>query len=203
MHARSVASSSAFGKIRRPTATTVSAASTSAPGSFAATASAFSRAKRSAWTRGSSPLGTLSSTSAGITASGTTPMRARRSRRRGLAEASTRRIALLEAISDAALGQVVRGQFDQHFVAGQHADAVLAHLARGVAEDFVAILQLDAEHRIGQQLDHPSAHLEKFFLGHSNPYPPELSWRLIAAESYKEKRAENCSSARNCSACAG
>ena len=33
----------------------------------------------------------------------------------------------------------------------------------------MAVLQLDAEHRIGQQFDHLSAHLEKFFLGHSNP----------------------------------
>jgi hypothetical protein len=33
----------------------------------------------------------------------------------------------------------------------------------------MAVLQLDAEHRIGQQLDHPSAHLEKFFLGHAIP----------------------------------
>ena len=72
MQARSVASSSTLGRMRRPTATTVSAASTSASGSCAATASAFSRASRSAWSRGSSPVGTLSSISAG------TPHRARR-----------------------------------------------------------------------------------------------------------------------------
>ena len=42
MQARNVASSSTFGRMRRPTATTVSAASTSASGSAAATASAFS-----------------------------------------------------------------------------------------------------------------------------------------------------------------
>ena len=41
MHARSVSSSSTLGRMRRPTATTVSAASTSASGSFAATASRF------------------------------------------------------------------------------------------------------------------------------------------------------------------
>ena len=56
MQARSVASSSTLGRIRRPTATTVSAASTSASGWRAATASAFSRARRSAWSRGSSPV---------------------------------------------------------------------------------------------------------------------------------------------------
>src|SRR3990170_2363310 len=167
MQARRVASSSTLGRIRRPTATTVSAARTRASGSRNAIASAFSIARRSAWTRGNSPLGTLSSTSAGVTASGTTPIRARRSIRRGLAEASTRRIVLLEAIGDAALGQIVRGQLDQHFVAGQHADAVLAHLAGGMAKDLVAVLQLYAEHGVGQQFNHLPAHFEEFFLSHS------------------------------------
>ena len=63
---RSVASSSTLGRIRRPTATTVSAASTSASGCRASTASAFSIASRSAWSRGSSPVGTLSSMCGGI-----------------------------------------------------------------------------------------------------------------------------------------
>ena len=44
MHARSVASSSTFGRMRRPTATTVSAASTRPSGRRTATAAAFSRA---------------------------------------------------------------------------------------------------------------------------------------------------------------
>ena len=44
MQARKVASSSTLGRIRRPTATTVSAASTRAAGCNAATAAAFSRA---------------------------------------------------------------------------------------------------------------------------------------------------------------
>src|SRR5205085_9962881 len=123
------------------------AASTSASGSLAATAFAFSRANRTACARGSSPLGTLSSTSAGMTASGVTPMRASKSRRRGLAEARISRILWVsgrscasghEAVGDAPLGQIVGRQLDQHFVAGQHADAVLAHLAGGVAEDFMA-----------------------------------------------------------------
>src|SRR5688572_31214980 len=98
-------------------------------------------------------------------------MRASRSSRRGLAEARTSRMALplLESIGDATLGQIVRRELDQHFVADEHADAVLAHLARGVAENLMVILQLHAEHRIGQQLDHRAPHFEKFFLGH--PYP--------------------------------
>jgi hypothetical protein len=38
-----------------------------------------------------------------------------------------------------------------------------------MAEDLVAILELHAEHGVGQQLDHLPAHFEKFFLGHSHP----------------------------------
>ena len=70
-----------------------------------------------------------------------------------------------EAVGYATLGQVVGGQLDQYFVAGQDADAVLAHLACGVAENLMAVLELHAEHRVGQQFHHLSAHLEEFFLG--------------------------------------
>src|SRR6185437_16359545 len=37
------------------------------------------------------------------------------------------------------------------------------------AKNLVAVLEADAEHRIGQQLDHLSAHLEQFFLGQAIP----------------------------------
>src|SRR6185437_16694376 len=49
-----------------------------------------------------------------------------------------------EAIGDATLGKVVGRELDEHFVAGQHADAVLAHLAGRVAEDLMTVLELDA-----------------------------------------------------------
>ncbi|VVT10881.1 conserved hypothetical protein [Sphingomonas sp. EC-HK361] len=74
-----------------------------------------------------------------------------------------------EAIGDAALGQIVGRQFDQHFVADEHADAVLAHLSGRVTEDFVIILEPDAEHRVGQKLDHLAAHFEELFLGQTKP----------------------------------
>jgi len=50
-------------------------------------------------------------------------------------------------------------------VAGQNADAVLAHLPGGVAEDLMAVLETDAEHRVRQQFHHLPPHLEQFFLG--------------------------------------
>src|SRR3546814_2752206 len=45
-------------------------------------------------------------------------------------------------------------QFDEHLVADEHADAVLAHLAGGMTQDLVVIFQPDAEHGVGQQFDH-------------------------------------------------
>src|SRR5205085_4998352 len=70
--------------------------------------------------------------------------------------------------------------------AGQHADTVLAHLARGVTENLVAVLETDAEHRIGQQLHHLPAHLEQFFLGQKIPFQCKksrsLSWRPAKCE---------------------
>src|SRR4029453_19212440 len=84
--------------------------------------------------------------------------------------------------------QVVGGELDQHLVAGEDADAVLAHLAGGMAEDLVAVLQLHAEHRVGQQLDDLPAHFEKFFLGHSHPCKKSaalnrstVKWKVQAA----------------------
>uniref|UniRef100_A0A0N4Z8I8 LigA n=1 Tax=Parastrongyloides trichosuri TaxID=131310 RepID=A0A0N4Z8I8_PARTI len=51
------------------------------------------------------------------------------------------RASLLEAVGDTALGQVVRGHFDQDLVAGEDADVVLAHLAGDMGDDFVPIFQ--------------------------------------------------------------
>src|SRR3546814_17553162 len=88
--------------------------------------------------------------SAGTTSSGTTPMRASRSRRRGLAEASinrtsgsTRRPSAAghEAVGDAALGEVGGGNFDEDFVTSKPPNPVLANLAGGVDEDFMAVFE--------------------------------------------------------------
>eukprot|EP01037_Dinobryon_pediforme_P009089 gene9090-9170_t len=60
----------------------------------------------------------------------------------------------------------MKGQFDQHFVAHQHADAVLAHLSGGVAKNLVIVFETYAEHRVGQQFDHRAAHFQEFFFRH-------------------------------------
>src|SRR5512142_1286715 len=90
---------------------------------------------------------------AGWTASGVMPACASKASRRGLSLASTsaRRAGLFEAIGDASLGEVIRRHFHHDLVAGQHADAVLAHLARGVGDDLMTVLKRHAECRVRQQ----------------------------------------------------
>src|SRR6185437_7686761 len=113
---------------------------------------------------GSSPRCGVSSRSAGSTSAGARPIWRRRSSRRGDAEARTSGgdapggteagmppAALFEAEGDAALAEVVGRHLDIDAVAGKHADAVLAHLARGVRQHLVIVVELDAEMRVRQQ----------------------------------------------------
>src|SRR5690606_25629492 len=60
--------------------------------------------------------------------------------------------ALLHAIGDAALGQVVGRHFDLDAVTGQDADVVLAHAPGDVRDDLVPVLELHTEHRVGKRL---------------------------------------------------
>src|SRR3954451_633358 len=70
------------------------------------------------------------------------------------------------AIDDAGAIEVVGRQLDAHAVAGQDADAEAAHLARDVPEHRVAVVELDAEHGVGQRLDHLALELDLLLLGH-------------------------------------
>src|SRR5690554_1619770 len=170
---------SALGRTRRPTATTVSAASTSAPlpkpaeRALCWAVNALRSARRAASLRGNSPFSGVSSTWAGTRCSGSMPIWLSRASRRGEAEARIRsgRLAisrtLLEAVGDTALGQVVWRHLAQDPVARENADAVLAHAASGVGDDLVLVLQLDAERRIGKQFHHHARKFEHFFLRHT------------------------------------
>ncbi len=66
----------------------------------------------------------------------------------------------------AALGEVVGRHFNAHAVADQDADAVFAHLAAGVSQDAVAVFQLHAKHRVGQEFQHLAVKFDKVFFGH-------------------------------------
>src|SRR5690606_41744608 len=110
--------------------------------------------------------------------SGSMPIWLSSARRRGEAEArisSGRRDkgllspdrSLLEPVGDPALGEIVRGHFNQNLVAGQHPDAILAHTAGGVGDDLVIVLELDPEGRIGKQFKDHAREFEHFFFSHS------------------------------------
>ena len=68
---------------------------------------------------------------------------------------------------DAALGQVVGGNFDGDLVAEGNTDEILAHFTRDVAENGVAVLQLDTIHRAGEEFLHRAFQLNRIFFGHN------------------------------------
>ena len=61
---------------------------------------------------------------------------------------------------DAAAGEIVGRQLDDHSVRREDADVVLPHLARDVREHLVPVAQLDPEHRVGQRLHDASLDLD-------------------------------------------
>jgi hypothetical protein len=75
---------------------------------------------------------------------------------------------LLVAVHDAAPGQVVGRKLHHDAVLGEDADVVLPHLSADVGENLVSVLQLNAEHRIGQGFDHSTLDLYgTVFFGHT------------------------------------
>lgn len=61
---------------------------------------------------------------------------------------------------DPTFREIVGGHFDIDLVARQNADAILAHLARGMSKDFVAIVELNPKHGIGENFGNNSFELE-------------------------------------------
>src|SRR6266403_1569665 len=82
---------------------------------------------------------------------------------------------LFEPICDPAAGQVVGRQLDLDPVTGKDADEVHAHLAAHVGEHPVAVLQLHAEHRVRQGLDHGALNLDRILFGHAAVLRPSGS----------------------------
>ena len=60
---------------------------------------------------------------------------------------------LLVAVRDSTPGEVVWGELNLNLVARKNADVVHTHLSGDVRQNFVAILELDAEHGVRQRLD--------------------------------------------------
>ena len=79
-----------------------------------------------------------------------------------------RALGVLVAEGDAALVEVVWRHLDGHPVTGNGADAELLHLACGVGDDLVIVLQLHPEARVWQHLGYDAFELEHFFFRHKN-----------------------------------
>src|ERR671919_414682 len=174
---RSAAStSSALPRMRRPHATTVSAARTYAPPASgrAAMSLALASAMRKTYARGSSRAKGVSSTSGTAVRSGITPTWRSRARRRGDDEARIRGASpgtryldpLLEAVGDPTAGQIIRRHFHRDAIARQDANAILAHAPGGMGENLMLVLKLHAKHGVGQHFGHGAAELDQVLLGH-------------------------------------
>jgi len=70
---------------------------------------------------------------------------------------------------DAPARHVVGRHLEVHAIAGDDADAVLAHLAAGIGEHLGAVGEQDAELGIRQHLLHGAFHLDHRFFGQGNP----------------------------------
>ena len=69
---------------------------------------------------------------------------------------------------DAALCEIVGREFQGHFVAGQNADVVLAHLAVGVRDEFMTVVKLDTVAGVGQDFQNLAGHFNKVFFCHKS-----------------------------------
>src|SRR6478736_6601820 len=67
-------------------------------------------------------------------------------------------------ITDATPRQVVGAHLDAHPIAQQDADAELAHLAPGIGQQLVPIVELDLELGVGHGVDHRPIHFDRVVL---------------------------------------
>jgi hypothetical protein len=96
---------------------------------------------------------------------------ARRQRRRDRRDQGALVQRLAVAVDDPRAVEVVRGELAAHAVTRKDPDAEPAHLPRDVAEHDVVVVELDAEHRVWQGLDHLALELDLVFLWHGGgPY---------------------------------
>src|SRR5690242_12192792 len=68
---------------------------------------------------------------------------------------------------DPSLGEIIGRQLDGDAIAGEDADAILLHLAGGIGEGLMAIVETNAEPRVRQELGHHAVEFDQVFLGQS------------------------------------
>lgn len=70
---------------------------------------------------------------------------------------------LLIPVGNSTSAEVVGSQFHLHLVARQNPDVVHPHLSGDMGQHLVAILELDAKHRVGQRFSHRSLKDDRIF----------------------------------------
>jgi hypothetical protein len=87
---------------------------------------------------------------------------------------------LAASVDDPAFAEVVRGEFDGHFVAGQNTNVILAHFSRNMRRDDVPVFELNSKSRIRQRLIHDAFHLKGFFFRQRIRFSLGLKgWRIV------------------------
>ena len=80
-----------------------------------------------------------------------------------------RSAALNMTEGNAALREVIRRELKRDAVAGENADVVLAHLAVGVSDEFVTVVELHSVAGVREHFQDLTRHLNEIFLCHMNP----------------------------------
>src|SRR6185312_10462143 len=97
---------------------------------------------------------------------------------------------LAMAEGDAALGEVVRGEFEGDFIAGEDADAIAPQAAGEVSEHQTVMFELNREFSAGEFLDHGALYFYAVFFTH-------LRFTLALPLSPLSQRSRPCSLVRS------
>src|SRR5450432_1477311 len=85
-------------------------------------------------------------------------------------------------VDDPRAVEVVRGELAANAIAGEDADPEAPHLARNMPEHDVLVVELHAEHRVGQGLDHLALEFNLVLLRHAasnlGRHPGASAWPL-------------------------
>src|SRR3954468_22826582 len=100
------------------------------------------------------------------------------------------------AVGDAPAVEIVRRQLDLDPVARQDADVVAPHLAGDVPEDLVVVVELHAEHRVGEGLHDLALHLDLVFFGQGGPKTTSTAGAIWRRQRARGQRAEGPSGPR-------
>src|SRR3954453_5877474 len=90
------------------------------------------------------------------------------------------------AVDDPRPVEVVGAQLDPDAVAGEDPDAEAAHLARAVAEDLVAVVELHPEHGVRERFGDLALELDLVLFGHrGRSYLTQSPTTTLAAQGIR------------------